>query len=107
MEGYSSVPDPARSLVRGIPLESLSAREWPATVPAVVSALEAMRLADVSATSGFGGWGIEGKAPHASWSGHLLTVGDDTPKHRTHGWRERLAASPQGYTDFKWGFRLC
>ena len=90
----------------GVPLESLSSAKWLAVVPSVVSALEAMRTTDLSATSGFGGWGAVGQAPRASWSSHLLSVGEDTPNHRTHGWRERLSASPSGDAAFTWGFEL-
>jgi hypothetical protein len=42
--------------VHGVPLESVGAAQWTAVVPALVSALEAMRLTDLSATAGFGGW---------------------------------------------------
>jgi hygromycin-B 4-O-kinase len=90
----------------GVPLESLSATEWLAAVPSVVAALEALRTADLSATSGFGGWDADGRASRASWSSHLLAVGDDTPDRRTYGWRERLAASPGGDAAFTWGFAL-
>ena len=90
----------------GVPLESLSATQWLAIVPSVVSALEAMRTTDLSSTSGFGGWGADGQAPHASWRDHLLAVGDDTPDRRTYGWRERLSASPEGEAAFTWGFDL-
>lgn len=90
----------------GIPLERLSASQWLAIVPALVYALEAMRTTDLSATSGMGGWGADGNAPHPSWSSHLLAVGDDTPGRRTYGWRQRLALSPQGEAAFAWGFDL-
>jgi hygromycin-B 4-O-kinase len=33
-----------------------------------------------------------------------LTVGDDTPDRRTHGWRAGLAALPQADALFTWGF---
>src|SRR6266498_332078 len=46
----------------GVPLESLSASQWLAVVPSLVSALEAMRTANLSSTSGIGGWGAEGRA---------------------------------------------
>ena len=90
----------------GVPLESLSSTKWLAVVPSVVSALEAMRTTDLSSTSGFGGWGAAGQAPCASWSSHLLAVGEDTPNQRTHGWRKRLSASPSGAAAFTWGFGL-
>ncbi len=102
LDGYYAISTRAY----GVPLESVSAAQWWALVPAVAAALEAMRLTDLSATVGFGGWGEEGKAPHASWPDHLLTVGDDAPTQRTHGWRERLAASPQAEAMFTQGFAL-
>jgi hygromycin-B 4-O-kinase len=101
-DGYYAISRRAH----GVPLESLSATQWHAIVPSVVSALEAMRTTDLSPTSGFGGWGAEGQAPCASWSDHLLAVGEDTPDRRTYGWRKRLSASPEGEAAFAWGFDL-
>jgi hygromycin-B 4-O-kinase len=88
----------------GVPLESLDETQWYAIVPAVVSVLEAMRTVDLSSSSGFGGWGQDGTAAHASWSSRLLAANEDTPDQRGHGWRERLAASPQGEETFAWGY---
>lgn len=101
-DGYYAISRRAH----GVPLERLSADQWLVIVPAVVSALEAMRTADLSATSGFGGWGIDGQASFPSWSSHLLAVGADTPDRRIHGWQERLAAAPDGEIAFTWGFEL-
>ena len=101
-DGYFAISRRAH----GVPLESLSSTQWLAVVPSVVAALEAMRTTDLSSTSGVGGWGAEGQASHASWSSHLLAVGEDTPDQRTHGWRERLSASPSGDAAFTWGFEL-
>jgi hygromycin-B 4-O-kinase len=101
-DGYFAISRRAH----GVPLENLSSTEWLAVVPSIAAALEAMRTADLSATTGFGGWGSDGQAPCASWSAHLLTVGEDTPDRRTHGWRARLANSPVGDAAFTWGFAL-
>jgi hygromycin-B 4-O-kinase len=101
-DGYYAISRRAH----GVPLESLSSTQWLAIVPSVVSALEAMRTTDLSSTSGFGGWGAEGQASCASWSDHLLAVGEDTPERRTHGWRKRLSTSPAGDAAFIWGFDL-
>src|SRR5687767_11836615 len=81
--------------VRGKPLEELTATEWREAVPSLVAALEALRLADLSATTGYGGWDGEGRTAHHSWRSYLLNVGADTPDRRTHGWRSRLASSPE------------
>jgi hygromycin-B 4-O-kinase len=102
LDGYYAIS----TRVYGVPLESVSAEQWLALVPAIVAALEAMRTVDLSATEGFGGWGIEGHAAHSSWSSRLLSVGEDRPGQRGHGWRERLATSPQGEATFSWGLDL-
>jgi hygromycin-B 4-O-kinase len=99
-DGYYAIS----TRVYGVALEGVGAAQWQSIVPSLAAALEAMRLADVSATVGFGGWGGDGRAPHAQWSGHLLAVGDDTPDRRTYGWRARLAALPQADALFTWGF---
>lgn len=100
--GYYAISTRAR----GIPLEEVHADQWPALVPALVRALEAMRVADVSAIRGYGGWGREAEASHTSWSEHLLAIGDDSPDARIHGWRKRLASSAEGDATFNWGFDL-
>jgi hygromycin-B 4-O-kinase len=90
----------------GVPLESLNAAQWQAVVPSLAAAMEALRTADLSGTAGIGGWGLDGKAPGATWSSHLLAVGNDTPERRTYGWRKKLAASALGDATFVWGFDL-
>lgn len=90
----------------GVPLEGLDTSDWLATLPSLVSALEAMRTADLSSTQGYGDWGIEGKGSHTSWSSHLLAIGEENPDYRTYGWRERLRASPEGEAAFVWGLEL-
>jgi hygromycin-B 4-O-kinase len=92
--------------VHGSPLDHLNGDDWQATIPSTVRMLEALRLADVSGTRGYGGWGGDGTAPSDSWSGHLLAVGKDTPDRRTYGWRKRLAESADGGEAFEWGYAL-
>lgn len=93
--------------VYGVPLESVAGAQWRAVVPSLVGVLEGLREADISASTGFGGWGRDGRAAQESWAEHLLLVNRDTPAHRTHGWRERLAAnSPEGAAAFAWGYAL-
>ncbi|MEM7035206.1 MAG: aminoglycoside phosphotransferase family protein [Chloroflexota bacterium] len=92
--------------VYGTPLEDLNAAQWQSVVPSLVLALEAMRTADLSSTSGVGGWGVDRSAPYDTWSEHLLAVDKDTPDHRTYGWRDRLATSVEDMDTFTWGFGL-
>jgi hygromycin-B 4-O-kinase len=93
--------------VHGVPLESLSAAQWRTVVPSLAAAMEAMRTADLSSTSGIGGWGADGHAGGSSWTERLLAVNADTPDQRTYGWRQRLADNaPAGEADFTWGYHL-
>ncbi|MCE7981547.1 MAG: hypothetical protein DYG89_10165 [Caldilinea sp. CFX5] len=92
--------------VHGVPLENVDVNQWRALVPAVVGAMEAMRTADVTGTSGMGGWGLGEQAPFDRWSQHLLTVSYDGPDRRTFGWRQKLATSPEDDATFSWGYDL-
>lgn len=69
-------------------------------LPSLFAALDAARLADLSGTTGCGGWGADGSAPFPSWRAVLLDVANDRPADRIGGWRARLAASPVGSGPF-------
>lgn len=101
-DGYYAIS----TRVYGTPLESLEPDRWQATVPSVAAALEALRLADISANTGFGGWGRDGNAPYQSWAEYLLTVADPTSARSQHDWRQRLATDPQAEASFARGFAL-
>lgn len=101
-DGYYAIS----TRIQGVPLEAVSADEWRGLVPAVVAALEAMRTADLTDTTGFGGWDMTRNGGCASWSARLLTVDTDVPEMRTHGWRAKLATSPEGDDAFQWGYAL-
>ena len=74
-------------------------------LPALMAALDAMRLADLSHTTGYGGWDAAGNAPNASWRAALLDVASDRPGDRIHGWRARLDASAVGSEPFDAAYR--
>lgn len=61
-DGYFAVS----TQVHGTPLEQVSAAEWRELVPAVVAALETLRTADISDTTGVGGWEVDRNAPGGS-----------------------------------------
>lgn len=82
-------------------LDELDLEQMRAMLPALFAALDAARAADLAGTTGFGIWGADGNAPHATWRDALLDIGNDRPGDRTHGWRERLAASPTGAGPFE------
>lgn len=92
--------------VTGIPLEMVSAAQWRRLVPAVVAALEAMRAADLSKTEGYGGWDAAGHAPYPDWRTRLLSVAEDRPDQRGHGWHAALATCAEGQATFDWGLSL-
>lgn len=75
-------------------LEDADERGMLALLPSLLDTLDAMRAADVSDTTGFGGWGLDGNAPHATWRQALLAIGHDDPARRTYGWSARLAEHP-------------
>jgi len=81
-------------------IDDLDETQMRALLPSLLAALDAMRLADLSGTAGYGGWGADGVAPHLSWQAALLDVASDRPTDRIHGWRERLAGSKGGVEPF-------
>ena len=84
----------------GKPWEQLDATEWATTVWSVLATFDALRNADISASTGYGEWNHEGMAPHGSWREFMAAVSHDRPESRFHGWKQRLAASPQGINSF-------
>jgi hygromycin-B 4-O-kinase len=76
----------------GVHLDSVSAGEMRGLVPAIFRMLGALRDADLSGTTGFGGWNGEGDAPHASWREYLRSVDEET--ERVDGWHAVLDTFP-------------
>ncbi|MFN8475846.1 MAG: aminoglycoside phosphotransferase family protein [Anaerolineae bacterium] len=69
-------------------------------LPSLFAALDAARLTDLSATTGYGALSEDGHASYATWEACLLDVANDRPTDRTRGWRERLASSSVGDEPF-------
>lgn len=86
-------------------LDALDETRMRAALPALFAALDAARLVDLSASTGYGVWGADGSAPHPTWRAALLAVAEDRPTDRTHGWRDRLATSPTGFRPFDAAFQ--
>ncbi len=85
-------------------LDALDHAQLRTVLPALFAALDAARVADLSASAGYGIWGADGTAPHPTWREALLDAANDRPDGRTHGWRDRLAASPTGPKPFEEAF---
>lgn len=65
-----------------------------ALLPSLLATWDALRAADLSHTTGYGGWDIHGNAPHESWQEMLRAVAVDHPDGRGHGWLGALHAVP-------------
>jgi hygromycin-B 4-O-kinase len=100
-EGYYAISE----RVFGGYIDDVDETQMRALLPSLFAALDAARRADLSGTSGYGGWGADGIAPYRSWQAALLDVASDRPTDRTRGWRERLAASAVGTGPFEEAYR--
>lgn len=89
--------------VRGVALESLDRAGWARALPSLLAVLDAMRAVDVPDDGGYGVWDGQGRAPHDRWRSYLLSVADDGPGRRVHGWRARLAEWPAVDAAFRRG----
>jgi len=76
-------------------IDTVDGAQMRALLPSLFAALDAAREADLSATTGYGGWGADGNGACSSWRQALLAVNTDDPASRGHGWRQKLAASPE------------
>lgn len=90
--------------VHGTLIDDLDGPGMKAALPALLTALDAIRDIDVSDRTGFGGWNSEGVAPHHTWQDALLSRANDRPGDRTHGWRAALESSPTGAKPFDIAF---
>lgn len=101
-DGYYAIS----TRVTGDPLENVAEADWPTLVPSIVAMLEALRAADLSTSTGYGGWNKDGNAHSPTWSGDLLGIANDPPDptdERNSGWRAKLAQYPEGQSTFEWG----
>jgi hygromycin-B 4-O-kinase len=74
------------------------------SLPSLFAVYDAARRADISGTTGYGGWDASGNAPYATWPEALLTLPGDGPANRIHGWRDRLATYPSAQAAFDEAF---
>ena len=77
-------------------LEMLPGQDFEQTLPSLFRTLDALRLADTSATRGFGTWNAEGNGMYASWPEFFEATIIDRPGERGGGWRPKLEASDTG-----------
>ena len=82
--------------VEGNFIESLKAEELEITIPALLRLFDALRTADLTQTSGYGGWDKQGVGVHTSWREYLLDVKNDSSTAASSGWLVNLKRSSMG-----------
>ena len=88
----------------GVMLDELDPGAMRQVVPSVLEMLDAARMADLSATRGYGGWdATAGNAPHHTWREYVLALAsaEDVPTSRIAGWRRHLESSPAAIAAFR------
>lgn len=89
----------------GEALDALDGATFRQTLPSILRMLDAMRVIDVSDTTGYGMWSPDGSAPFPTWRDFLLDVRADRPNMRSHGWLERLESQSPAAAMFEEGYR--
>jgi hygromycin-B 4-O-kinase len=90
-------------------IDELDGDRMRSVLPSLLAALDAMRSVSLADSTGFGGWGADGTAPHPTWRAALHDVDSTATNDRLPDWRERLARSPTGIGPFEEaldGFRM-
>lgn len=58
----------------GAPLSELNDEEFKNALPDLASMLRKIHNIDISKTTGYGNWGIDGKADHKSWKNYIISL---------------------------------
>ena len=78
-------------------INTLNADEIINVLPALFNLFDALRTANISGSTGYGGWDKDGVGSEKSWKAYLLDVkGDDSKERFTSGWYDKLAKSTVG-----------
>lgn len=91
-DGYFAISERAF----GAMIDDLSKDEMQKVIPSLMNTLDAMREADISHTTGYGPWDVNGNGRFSSWREMLLDINNDKPGTKKHGWRKGLRESPVG-----------
>jgi hygromycin-B 4-O-kinase len=86
--------------INGTFIDDLNSEGLRRTLPSLAQTLNALRTANVSDSTGYGGWDAAGNGTHSSWPEFLLSSLEDSPTYRGGSWREKLESSPTGSTAF-------
>ena len=94
----------------GLMLDELTHNQIKSAIPSILKTLDALREADISGTSGYGPFDINGEARNRTWAEHLLEGLEDNPHRRNAGWYRKLQESKYGteiYDQGKDTFKEC
>ena len=94
-EGFYAISEKAD----GGAIDYINQQEMQRILPSLFDLFDALRLADTSKTTGYGGWNADGNGSHGSWRETLLDI-TDRPTDRISGWKAKLAASSVGMAVF-------
>jgi hygromycin-B 4-O-kinase len=81
-------------------LDHLDGEGFTAALPSLLLTLDALRTADVTSTTDYGGWDERGNGQHRRWRDALRASVEDSPDTRDGSWRARLETSPVGSGPF-------
>ena len=90
----------------GLMLDELNAEQIKKTLPSIFKLLDGLRETDITDTSGYGAFDVNGNGGCESWSDHLLKALEDSPKKRMHGWYNILQESKYGTKVFDDGLKV-
>jgi hygromycin-B 4-O-kinase len=82
-------------------INTLNADELTNVLPALFNLFDALRTANITNTTGYGGWDKDGIGSQKGWKEYLLGVkGDDDKERFTSGWYAHLAKTTIGTQSF-------
>ena len=88
----------------GTMIDELDHEAMKRVVPSLFVTLDAIRISDISSSTGFGGRNNNGDGTFATWREWLLDVNQDKPSSKTHGWKTGLKNSPVSSKPFEEGY---
>jgi hygromycin-B 4-O-kinase len=88
----------------GVHIDALDEAAVRRVLPSLYAALDAMRMIEVFAGAGYGGWRADGSTSYPTWRDHVLGVASGRATRGSPGWRELLRYSPAHTATFEEGF---
>ncbi|MEI6532385.1 MAG: aminoglycoside phosphotransferase family protein [Candidatus Roizmanbacteria bacterium] len=80
--------------------DNLTSIEIGSALPALFKLFDSLRTADLSKSTGYGGWNRNNTGAYKTWKEYLLDVKSDNEKNLVHSWYQDLANSALGTKNF-------